>query len=89
MYHFSIQATDALVAAIDFNDDILITGFEDALIAMWTLNDASELGQVSGHTGGITGNFPFFTSLVFKVWNKACISNSHLFTLKHLSSKCQ
>jgi len=49
------KATDALVAAIDFNDDILITGFEDALIAMWTLNDASELGQVSGHTGGITG----------------------------------
>ena len=58
------------MAAIDFNDDILITGFEDALIAMWTLNDASELGQVSGHTGGITGNFPFFTGLIFKVWNK-------------------
>ena len=67
---FFFQATDALVAAIDFNDDILITGFEDALIALWTLNDASELGQVSGHTGGITGNFQFFTSLVLKFGTK-------------------
>jgi hypothetical protein len=43
------------VAAVDFNDDILITGFEDALIALWTLNDARELRRVSGHTAGITG----------------------------------
>jgi WD40 repeat protein len=52
--HF-FKATDALVAAVDFNDDILITGFEDALIALWTLNDARELRRVSGHTAGITG----------------------------------
>ena len=43
------------MAAVDFNDDILITGFEDALIALWTLNDARELRRVSGHTAGITG----------------------------------
>ena len=43
------------MAAVDFNENILITGFEDTLIAIWTLNDATELNRVSGHTGGITG----------------------------------
>ena len=44
-----------MVAAVDFNDDLLITGFEDTLICMYTLNDAALLRRMTGHTGGITG----------------------------------
>ena len=43
------------MAAVEFNDDILLTGFEDALISMWTLNDAQFIKSLTGHTGGVTG----------------------------------
>ena len=43
------------MAAVDFDDNILISGFENSKIAMWTLNDAQLIRKLAGHTGGITG----------------------------------
>lgn len=43
------------MAAVDFDDNLLIAGFEDSLIGIWTVNDANLLRKIGGHTGGITG----------------------------------
>lgn len=43
------------MAAVDFDDTILITGFEDTLIFIYTIHDANLLRRCPGHTGGITG----------------------------------
>ena len=43
------------MAAIDFDENILISGFEDSQIALWTLNDARLIRKLNGHSGGITG----------------------------------
>ena len=43
------------MAAIDFEDNLLITGFEDTHIGLWSLNNAQLLGRLHGHTSGITG----------------------------------
>ncbi len=53
------------MAAVDFDDDLLVAGFEDSNIAIWTINDAELLRRLSGHTGGITGvklNGPLFAT---------------------------
>ena len=52
-YLFFFQATDALVAAVDFNEHVLITGFEDTFIALWSILDASPIRKLSGHVGNI------------------------------------
>ena len=49
------QACGGLVAALDFEENLLITGFEDSNIGLWSLNDARLLGRLHGHTSGITG----------------------------------
>ena len=43
------------MAAVDFDDNLLVTGFEDTHIGIWSLNDAQLLGRLHGHNGGITG----------------------------------
>ena len=54
-FHLFFQACDDLVAAVDFDDNLLVTGFEDTHIGIWSLNDAQLLGRLHGHSGGITG----------------------------------
>lgn len=49
------KACDDLVAAVDFDDKILVAGFEDTQVGIWTINDAQLLRKLGGHTGGITG----------------------------------
>ena len=51
----TLQACEDLVAAVDFDDDLLVAGFEDTNIAIWTINDAQLLRRLTGHVGGITG----------------------------------
>ena len=43
------------MAAVDFDDNILISGFENSNIVLWTINDAQFLRKLTGHNGGITG----------------------------------
>ena len=38
---FSGEALD--VAAVDFDENLLITGFEDTNIGLWSLNDAQRV----------------------------------------------
>jgi hypothetical protein len=44
-----------MVAAVDFNSDILITGSEDAVLAVWDMLTFNRIDVLVGHTGGITG----------------------------------
>jgi hypothetical protein len=49
------KANDDMVAAVDFNSDILITGSEDAVLAVWDMLTFNRIDVLVGHTGGITG----------------------------------
>ena len=44
-----------MVAAVDFNLEILITGSEDAILAVWNINTFNRIDILMGHSGGITG----------------------------------
>ena len=50
-----IKANDDMVAAVDFNLEILITGSEDAILAVWDINNFTRIDVLMGHSGGITG----------------------------------
>jgi WD40 repeat protein len=50
-----LQAADDTVAAVDFNNDILITGSEDSSLAVWSMDTFDKMDVLNGHNGGITG----------------------------------
>ena len=40
---------------MDFDDNILISGFENSNIGLFTINDVKLIKNLSGHSAGITG----------------------------------
>ena len=44
-----------MVAAVDFNNEILITGSEDSSLAIWNMSSFNRMDILNGHNGGITG----------------------------------
>ncbi len=49
------KAHDDLVSAIDFDDRLLLTGYEDSRIGVWDLSRGASTGRLEGHAGGVTG----------------------------------
>lgn len=55
MVIFHHQNDDDMVAAVDFNNEILITGSEDSSLAIWNMSSFNRMDILNGHNGGITG----------------------------------
>ena len=53
--HKLMQANEDMVAAVDFDLEVLITGSEDAVLAVWDMSNFNRIDVLMGHTGGITG----------------------------------
>ena len=81
--HKLMQANDDMVAAVDFDLEVLITGSEDAVLAVWDMASFSRLDVLIGHTGGITG---VQVSIEFYFVNTKL---TVLFVLQRLSSSCK
>lgn len=50
-----IQAHGDLVSAVDFNDEFLVTGYEDANVGVWSMENGVQIQNMLGHNGGVTG----------------------------------
>lgn len=50
-----IQAHGDLVSAVDFNEDFLMTGYEDANVGVWSMASGQQIHNMLGHNGGVTG----------------------------------
>ena len=58
--NFFSQAANDLVSAVDFDAHLLVAGYEDSHIGLWTLDDRPgaqplPIGKMEGHNGGVTG----------------------------------
>ena len=49
------QAHGDLVSAVDFNDEFLMTGYEDANVGVWSMVTGQQVHNMLGHNGGVTG----------------------------------
>lgn len=59
---FLMQANEELVSAVDFNDSVMVTGYEDSKIGIWHLaaprpphHPPPLAHSLLGHNGGVTG----------------------------------
>ena len=43
------------MSAVDFNDDFLMTGYEDANVGVWSMTSGQQIHNMTGHNGGVTG----------------------------------
>ena len=50
-----VQAHGDLVSAVDFNDEFLMTGYEDANVGVWSMTTGQQVHNMLGHNGGVTG----------------------------------
>ena len=50
-----LQAHGDLVSAVDFNDEFLMTGYEDANVGVWSMTTGQQVHNMLGHNGGVTG----------------------------------
>ena len=55
--NYVLTAHDDLVAAVDFNDRLLVTGHEDSTVGIWDINSRPmrSIRMLPGHSGGVTG----------------------------------
>ena len=44
-----------MVAAVDFDNEILVAGSEDSTLAIWSMDTFERMDVLLGHNGGITG----------------------------------
>ena len=52
---FTWQAHGDLVSAVDFNEEFLMTGYEDANVGVWSMATGQQIHNMLGHNGGVTG----------------------------------
>lgn len=50
-----IQAHGDLVSAVDFGDEYLVTGYEDSNVGVWSMENGTQVHDMPGHNGGVTG----------------------------------
>ena len=58
MSSLNVQAHGDLVSAVDFNEDFLMTGYEDANVGVWSMSSGHQIHNMLGHNNN-NNNKPY------------------------------